>query len=365
MKVNRKELSDALATLSKVVDKKSSIPIIRSVLMETDGALLRLRTTDLNRTLTTAIHSDGPSFDTCINADKLLKIIKADTGESKGKKALATVEITVSENAATVEIDGIKVKLPTLPAADFPTAPTRDDWKRIASWESKTLAGALGHVLPVASVDFTRPHINAVSFVHDGRIAATDGHRLHVAPIPALFEKDVTIPRDAATTLAGVLKLGESTVLDVQKESPLGRFTIGVYQLTVRLSETDFPPIDQVIPSRRNQDVTAVVNAERWSKALKKLRAVMDSEHMGVKLVVNGSITMEVEDPDTGAVECQIEATHGNDGETKTIGVNGSLLFDALVDIEGDVEVMIWAPLDPIRIDSSDGRIAIVMPMRI
>jgi len=357
MKCNRKELFDALTALGKVADKKSGMPILSTVLLDSDGGSLTLRTTDLDRSLTTHMLADG-ELSACVSVDKLIKAVRPDD------KREDDIDLELTKSALTVIADGMKLSLPVFPVADFPKATSDKGWLPLATYQVKEFATALDFVLSSASTDETRPHLSVVAWLPEhGVIASTDGHRLHTAPLPNIgkLKEDMSLPIVSAVRLRGVVKLGDDVL--VLRRGNMARFCVDEWTLEAKLCDADFPPIEQVIPAK---EVCAVVDAEKLTKACRKIGSMME-RNVGVRVVVNGSITLSHDGPEDGEVGIEIAALSlpfsGEDKVFET-AVNTAYFIDALANAER-AEITIQAKLDPIRVDLPDGRLAVVMPCRI
>jgi DNA polymerase III sliding clamp (beta) subunit (PCNA family) len=198
-----------------------------------------------------------------------------------------------------------------------------------------------------------------MSILKDGRMAATDGHRLHVAPLQCSAGSDMLIPRDAAITLSSILKAGKELLVKVREEQ--ASFSVGGICLVTTMPQTQFPPIDQVIPEKSSN---VFVRSSKLLKAIQKLDS-LQNEHDATIIETTdlGVLRLSFEDRDNGATEVEIGATFA-DSASRKIGANSTYLIDALAVGDCEADISIGGPLDPIRIDC-DSYIAVVMPMRI
>lgn len=123
-------------------------------------------------------------------------------------------------------------------------------WTRLPG---AVLYNALHRVLPVASKDRERPHVNAVALGSDGTrvtMVATDGYRLSVAAFAADGEPFSTVlPRDVARVLEAAIPDPAPEFVELAPERGLLR--LGGDTFRVKLSDTSFPPYQQVVPAKR------------------------------------------------------------------------------------------------------------------
>ena len=85
-----------------------------------------------------------------------------------------------------------------------------------------------------------------------------------------------------------------------------------------------------------------------------------------LKLTVNGSVTLATWDAELGEAEIEVPVVASNhSGEDFVTGFDGSYLRDAIKVGNGTVDVGLGEALTPMRMDGGEGRVAVVMPMRV
>jgi len=160
------------------------------------------------------------------------------------------------ENGRTITSDVDKIVL-IEPMMEIDGA-TRADEMPLPSWHAGTVYGE-DTPLPqnfIADLRWTakasaskdvRLHLNGISF-QDGRIAATDGHRLHMCEAPYMHAVG-TVPIEGIRALLALAReKGKATPVSVARADQAVRFTVGDCQLYIRLIEGKFPDTDRVIP---------------------------------------------------------------------------------------------------------------------
>jgi len=92
-----------------------------------------------------------------------------------------------------------------------------------------------------------RWYLNGISF-QDGRIAATDGHRLHMCEAPYMRAVG-TVPIEGAKALLSLVReKGKDAYIIMARSDESVRFTVGDCQLHIRLIEGYYPDLDRVTP---------------------------------------------------------------------------------------------------------------------
>lgn len=349
MKCDRKDLYDALVALGKASEPRAAMRVLTGVLLQAKDGYLSMRTTDLDCHLATNIPAEGDLL-ALADAKKLAKIVKPD-GDSD-------IEITLVDDKLVVSADSMDVKLPAGPVEDFPAPPPDKKWTPVSTWDAAQLLAGVDYVMTAICRDDLRPHIASLAFLGN-RLTCTDGHRLHVVPLPGEMPNHVVIARRSAGILQSVLKLGRHATI-MEHEDWIS-FTVGHFTFTTKKLDVDYPPIDQVICKKT---VIATVDAEKLGKMVKKLMSV--GTFNCLKVVVNGEIELTAssrDDEEEVSVRSSLLKVLKPEDEILTTGIDPSFLIEAIAKMRV-AELTIGGPLDPIRIDAED-RMALVMPCRI
>ncbi len=265
MQTDRRALHAALKELLRVAPSKAATPALEMVHLFATNGILTATTTDLSRRLSCQLPAQG-GLDVCVHGKMLSQVIKPE-----GRGDAGTVEIFQDENKVSVLADGLTSHLRHTPTADFPVGPTpKQDqpWSLVAMWPSAPLKDALSFVLPAASRDESRAHLCTV-LLEDNDAVTTDGHRLHLARLPAPVPHPLLLPAPAAGTLVRLLSHGAQVIL--AKGGEVLRLKVGNWQLDTRLSDRKFPPYNAVIPNMEAQPTHVRLQAKLLARALARV----------------------------------------------------------------------------------------------
>ncbi len=353
MLVNKQRIHIALQQISKAVDHKSALKALTCVKLDANQGILTLTGTDLNKTLVTSIPCEGDITATA-PAKTLLSLVKPDNKADSGDVVIETIDA----ETVSVKVDGLATKLTALPIDDYPdTTSQSEDWSLVALWDAKMFAESLKYVLPAICKDETRPHICCLALTD--KLAATDGHRIHLGNLPTPIDETLLIPTDSAILLNRILKDGQ--VIIAKTESHV-KIRAGNYELTTKLVDAEFPPWKQVVPTTNETSLT--VDTKAFAKALKKVGTLSSSK--GIRMVVNGVITLSSKDHEAGEASIEFEPIENNhSGEDTVLGINAPFLIDALGKGKETATISLSGQLDPLRIDVGDTCTGVVMPMRV
>ncbi len=374
--VSKKELLRVLARCQGVADKKSTMPVLGNVLLESGKDSLRLSATDLVLAVSGQISAEVKKPGSiAVGAKDLFERVKM---MPEGQVVLeadanSSLVIRATTSARRYTIFG-------LPGEEFPVLPQAEkgDWVDL---EAPVLSRLIASTYFSISSDETRLHLSSALFeMEDNRVrmVTTDGHRLSKMEIRA---RDVKGQASMLIPLKGILELRrlcDEAVADgssdqaphvrLMKFGPNVHCELGSFRFSVKLVDAQFPPYQQVIPAQSASAFRAPRGA--LADALKAVSIAASDRTGGVKLTLSsGKLRVESESPEAG--EGFDEVAIDYDGEGLTMGLNARYFLDVLSAITDD-EVIIGmsGELDPavIRPGGEAGDrdyLAVVMPMRI
>ena len=199
----RDALLAPLQSVSGIVEKRHTLPILSNVLIEKKGDALTLLATDIeiqirNRT-TAAVGAEDVAI--TVGARKLQDILRAlpDT---------ADVSLTLDDKRITLKAGKSRFQLQTLPAADYPRLSPPEGEGISFTTTQKAFKKQLALVQYAMAQQDIRYYLNGLLLVVAGnllRMVATDGHRLAYAASPLVGDyarTDVILPRKTVVELA-------------------------------------------------------------------------------------------------------------------------------------------------------------------
>ncbi len=378
--VSKKDLLRVLSRCQAVADKKSTMPVLANVLLETAGNdALRLAATDLYLAVSGTVPAQVEQAGSiALGAKDLFERVKL---MPEGQIAIAASE----GSTTTVRAVGAarRYTLHGIPGEEFPALPRPDDGAQILTLDTVTLGSLIGSTMFSISTDETRMHLNSALFEWDAdhvRMVTTDGHRLS--------KSEVVLPDKEATAtmlipLKGVSELkrlcdearnessendGETHQLKMVQSGPNAFFDLAGFQFSVKLVDGQFPPYDQVIPETSER----VVRAPRlaMADALRAVSVAANDRTGGVKVTLSsGKMRFESESPESGEGFDEVAVEY--DGAEVTIGFNARYFLDVLMAMDAD-EILLGlsGELDPAVLKPASERteasyLSVIMPMRI
>jgi DNA polymerase III subunit beta len=374
--VPKKELLRLVTRMQSVAERKSTMPILSSVLLTTEGTnSVRLSATDLYLGLVGKVSGEVTKQGTvAVPAKDLFERIKM---MPEGPIQISSPDAS----ATTLKAKGSarRYTLRGMPGGDFPPLQVPQEGAPTLSLDVGVLRELIEKTYFSISTDETRAHLNSALLEWDGnivRMVTTDGHRLSKMEI-MLSDKHASdamlIPQKAILELRGLCdeiaqEVGKDAQIRITQSGSSAFFQAGNLLFSVKLVDAKFPPYAQVIP--QNQD--KVVKAPRLdlANALKAVSVAANERTGGVRLAVNpGVIRITSESPDTGDGFDELVVDY--QGGPITIGFNAKYFLDVLAALtDEEVALSLSGDLDPAVLRSAspkEGRdfLAVVMPMRI
>ncbi len=370
-KINRDHFFNGLSQVGNVVGTRASMPILGNVLIQAEGEVVSLTTTNLDLGIRARVKASVVSGGSItLPVKKLMSIIRALPGNETTVELSGQSKVKITSGGSVFQIMGI--------AADqFPVLPTFSD-RHTFTLGQGDLAGLLKKVSYAQSTDENRYILNGVYFnFADEKIAlvATDGRRLATAGRP------ITIDENAA----GNLILPAKTVSEIQrllndsgevKISFNDRQVAFVTQITKsdngliddiylvsKIVEGNYPNYKQVIP----KEVVHRVEIERelFLECVGRAAIMTSDKSSSVKLAVeNNEIEISASSTEFGEAHEKIAVKY--DGPAVQIAFNPAYLSDPLRALADDAIFFEFKDeMSPGVFKNKDDFLCVVMPQRL
>lgn len=368
------EFSRALYRAQGIVEKKSTMPILGSVLLEamTDerGGRLRVSAYDLEIGVTGTHPAEvQKTGSVAIKHKELYDIVRALPERTAVVRREANNRVRITSGSAEFNIVG-------QPAEDYPAFPRAEKVPLVAI-EPTQLLEMIEKTQFAISADETRHNLNGVFFEASAegvRMVATDGHRLSLVERRLVgdfgMKKGVIIPRKGLFELRRLLSEEGTAGAELGFTETSGVFRRGDLTMVMRLIDGQFPDYMQVIP--KEADRTLQIDRPHMLETLKRMSLLSsDRATNAVKLELSKDLLrVSSQNPDLGEAKEEIAVTY--DGAAMQIGFNARYLMDVLqVTDTPQVRLELCDELSPgVLKPATDGTpdaryTAVVMPMRI
>jgi DNA polymerase III subunit beta len=367
--VSKSDLVKELNLSQGVVEKKTTIPILSNVLVETAEDRIILTATDLEL----GIRCSCPA-----------KVQRSGAGTIPARRLLdyvrllpdADVSVKLTENQwASLLCGRSRTRIAGMSRESFPELPEMPE--KIADLPVKALVSMIGKTIFAISTEESRFTLNGALLLVKNKgltMVATDGHRL------SMVEYDIPFPDIAGSYRALLPRKAMGEILKLATESAPDSviafagddnhlfFQLGGRLLLCRKLTGNFPDFERVLPKEHPHSVT--LQRDELKGAIERVSQFADERSRAIRLRLGpGEAKIHSSISETGESEESLPVEY--DGETVEIGFNAQYLLDFLRAI----------PQDQVTIRFKDGNSAgelrpagenvdynyryVVMPMRI
>lgn len=328
----QENLKQGLSIIERVVGKNPSLPILSTVLIETQKNLIKLCATDLEVGISCWINASVEKEGSiCVPA----KILSGYINSLPNKK----IEISSKDSKLSLKCENYKSTMAGFNAEDFPIIPQIKE-KNFISLNSLILCKGLSRVIGSVAISESRPEISGtfVNFKGDSvKLVATDSFRLSESTINVTqnmgLEKSMIIP---AKTIQEVIRIfgqqeTEKNDLDIYS-SPnqilFSREEAPKVQLISRLIEGSYPNYEEIIP--KDYLTKVIFEKEEFVRQI-KIASLFANRTNEIKLKINPSdknIEFFSSNPDAGENRSEMQAQI--EGDKAEVTFNCKYLMDGL-----------------------------------
>ncbi len=365
LEISRDVLLHPLQTVSGIVEKRHTLPILSNVLIEQKENVLSILASDTEIQIraNVARSQPGNDFAITVSARKILDICRALTSD-------ASLKLESIDHQLQIRAQKSRFSLQTLPADDFPVINPPEQANSSFELSQTDLRKLILRVHYAMAQQDIRYYLNGMLLVLDQNqitVVATDGHRLCLATMDVAqnFEhQEVIIPRKTVNELIKMLTSEDDTVRIHLYANQIG-FEIGSVELISKVIDGKFPDYHRVIPTS-HQNLLAI-SRTTLQLSLQRAAILSNEKFRGVRLVLSlNEIKVICNNNEQEEAQEEIEVDYR--GDALDIGFNVSYLLDALNQLDSEVvechfgdassSMLMTIPNDP-------GYKYVIMPMRI
>ena len=378
--VGKEDLRQCLYLVQGVVERRSSLPMLSHVLIESNATgenenVISLGATDLEIGIRQQCQAEvKASGSMTADAQKLYEIIR--------ELPSGPIRLRSSGNGWVDVTSGkSRFRIASLDPKEFPTITGQKEKQEESSSSAPfislpgpTLREMIEKTLFATSPDETRLNLSGVYLETEKegkvRMVASDGHRLSLiereVDTPALPDwPSVILPKKGLVETRKLLEKSEGTI-DVSVNDSVVNLKKETTELFMRLIEGDFPDYQQVVPKEHAHRIE--FPRDELLSALRRILILTTERSRGIKLQFEkDKIEVSVNTPDVGEGTEEIAASYAGDG--LSIGFNGRYLTEALnVMNEGDaVVIFLKDEMSPglLQQKESPAFSYVIMPMKI
>lgn len=360
--IDRSKLLKAMSHVQRVVERRTTIPILENVLLTAEASKLIIKGTDLDLEISEIVDVEVDTAGaTTVPAIKLYEIVrKLKDGE---------VKIEYADSKISIKSGRSRFSLKTMPESDFPDLSAGEPTHKF-TLSGASLKSLFDKTQFAISTEESRFYLNGV-YLHvvDDKLRAvtTDGARLALFEITAPSGSEempgVIVPRK---TVGEIVKLLDNDDGKVNIELSLSKikFSIADVVLTSKLIDSTFPDYSRVIP--RINDKFLEVDCNDLKQAVERVSAIASDGSRVIKLSMSsGHLDLSVTNADAGTAAEDVDAVY--ESEPIKVGFNSRYLLDIISQIDGETVVIKSDPKSPALITEKgkDHALYVLMPVTI
>ena len=369
VKTQRDMLLAPLQSVSGIVEKRHTLPILSNVLLEKKGNNLTFLATDIEIQITTSAEVDSGDGDgdgaVTVGAKKLQDILRSLPDGVE-------VALNLDEKRLQVKAGKSRFSLQTLPADDFPRMAISETESRKIVVTQKQFRHLLGQTQFSMAAQDVRYYLNGLLLLVDGnelRAVATDGHRLAYASMSLgegadLPRQELILPRKTVLELNRLLADSDDSV-SIEMAPNQIRFQFGNITLVSKLIDGKFPDYERVIPASLKNLVP--LNRMALLQSMVRAAILTNEKFRGVRMILTpGSLKIMAANAEHEEAQEEIEVDYT--GDAIDVGFNVGYLLDVLNN--NSSEMVEWGFNDAnssalLTIPGNERFKYVVMPMRI
>tara|TARA_Y100000816_G_C26092470_1_gene577529 strand:- start:578 stop:1693 length:1116 start_codon:yes stop_codon:yes gene_type:complete len=367
--IKRDILIKSLSVAHNIIERKSTLPILGNVLLETKNNVLTIIATDLDLLFRDEIsdlkiEQEGSTTTSATVLYDLLRKLPSNLDVNFDLKDGNKLKITAKNS---------KFNLLCLPTDDFPNfsnnfqnKPFELDGKKFLSLLNKTKISM--------SNDDTRHYLNGI-FIHPTASnkntyltgVATDTHRLSSSSMQIqniTKFKPFILPKKTVFQLCNLLQESSENLSLCLGETKI-QFKMGNSIIVSKVIDGKFPDYEKVVPKNNNKILN--IKAKDFINSIERVITVSIDRKEGVKMTLDkDSIQLFVTSSSSGEGNETLAAKYSS--ETLTINFNARYLLDIASEIDDENLIMnLNDAVSPVLIqDKADNEsYYVIMPMKI
>jgi len=344
--ISKSDLVHELQTVTGVVEKRATLPILSNLLLQAEGSGLQIGASDLEVTIRAQANATvkQPGAVT-LPAAKLHEIARSLPDAEVTFKLMDRHQVAISCGRTKYRISG-------QPDDDFPDFPKIDE-KIGVDLPAVALREMIARITFAITTEDPRYSLNGALLMLKDKtltLVATDGHRLAYASktltdiTPLKDEIKVIVPRKALSEVSKMTSdMGEGDSVHFGCAGNHIYFVAADQQLTSNVLEGNFPRYENVMP--KSCSTSLKLNTAELSSAVRRV-SLLASDRFGraVRLSLSSGKLELFSKTEMGEAEEALEVDY--DGPETSIGFNAKYLLDFL-GVVGSESVLL--ELNPVR----------------
>ena len=366
--VSSAALYSHLQAISRVINSKSTLPILDCFLFNIEGNNLSITASDNETTLDTSlevVESDG-NFQFAISSKTLLDAIKELPEQP------ITFEVNTQSMEVSIQYMNGKYSLVGQSADEYPMAALMGENSVSFTIEADTLLSGINRTVFATADDELRPVMNGIYFdifADYITLVASDGHKLvryKLLNAKGGEKAAFILPKKPAALLKNLLAK-EAGEIKITFDDRNATFEMPNHRMICRLIEGRYPNYNSVIP--QNNPFKITIDRAAMLSALRRVSVFSSQSSSLIKLRMNNNeLLISAQDIDF-STSAEEKLTCSYEGNAMSIGFKATFLMDILANINSqDVVIEVSDPsragvLVPAEQNENEELLMLLMPM--
>jgi len=356
------DLINGINIVQKAVATKTTLEILKGILIETYEGKIKLTCNDLNLAIEVLIDAQIREEGSIVLDSRLL-------GEIIRKLPNQTIDFKLTDNHIEIECLNSKFKLLSFKADEFPKLPIMEKSDKIKI-NQNIFKKMIRKTIFAVSNDETRPILTG-SLLEIEKEKATmvsiDGYRLVLKTIEIENEtiSKTVIPGKTLNELLKIIGNEEEKEIEINITKKYISFDIENVKVISKILEGEFIKYKQIIPQEFKTEVT--INTKEFYQSIERASLIArEAKSATIKMSFENEFVETTAISEIGTISDKVKIK--KDGENVEIGFNPKYLSEVLKVIESEETIIkLSSSLSPCVIKSKedDKYIYLVLPVRI
>lgn len=335
--VNQQNLSKSLNIVSKAVTNKTTLPIMKGILLKVDEeGYLTMSASDFYISIEKKLKVDNSEKGSVVVMSKLFTdIIRKLPNED--------INILLEEENVVIKCKNSEFKILGLSSDEFPLLNNVEDQNNLVVLDKEVLTDVIKKTAFSASIDEAKGVITGVLLeIKDNKLnmVALDGYRMAIARenVDINEDKKIIIPAKTINELYKILleTSDEDYAVNMYINEKKVIFVLGEAKVILNLLEGDFIKYKDILP--KDKTTTVILNKSDLNKSIERASLLAkEGKNNLIKFTITDYNILITSKSEEGNVKEDVLAhKEGNDLE---IGFNSKYILDVLKVLE-DEEIM-------------------------
>lgn len=365
-KCSQSVLAKALNIVSKAVTSRTTIPILKGILLEvSEDGKLKMCASDLDITIEETISVEDTVSGSVVVQSKLF-------GDIIRKLPNADVTVSLEDGNIVIKCMNSQFSIVGLSADEFPNIKNMETEKDDIIFDKQILREMIRKTSFAASVDESKGVITGIliELLNDGvNMVAIDGYRMAITreAMVNMEEKNVIISAKIMNEISKILSEAneEEENVKIMLNDKRAVFVIGNIKVVLRLLDGEFIRYRDVLP--KESKIKLRVNKSDLMESIERASLLSkEGKNNLIKLSIKDTIVTITSKSEEGNVKEEVIIK--KEGEDLDIGFNAKYVLDVLKSID-DEEIYMYfnTSITPCLVEPVEGNAFeyLILPVRI